>query len=329
MIHGSGTGTLNLDAVYVGGAANILNAGTISEGTGAAIHANGGGTITNAVGATLGGGNNPTSGTAVFLNGGTFNNYGQAGSGTGTAVVTDNAGGTINLFAGSASGSITGGAGNDTLAIYNGQTNASAVTQSYTDAVSGTAGSVTLQNSGTLAAAMFGAIDLGGGNNTLQLRGAGTGAQAGSFSLATSTGAGTITKLDGGTWTLTGAAIVPGITVNANGGMLNFQGTSGVGTINVNGGILRANGAGAFGSAAVHMLTSNVQFGASGVYANSFVLDIPAVLNGQPVVFENLFGGNAILSGNISSGSGTNAAGQAIGTSQAVTFAGIGAACST
>ncbi|MEN2709349.1 hypothetical protein ACQKOH_08700 [Sphingomonas sp. NPDC092331] len=324
MIHGSGTGTLNLDAVYVGGAANILNAGTISEGTGAAIHANGGGTITNAVGATLGGGNNPTSGTAVFLNGGTFNNYGQAGSGTGTAVVTDNAGGTINLFAGSASGSITGGAGNDTLAIYNGQTNASAVTQSYTDAVSGTAGSVTLQNSGTLAAAMFGAIDLGGGNNTLQLRGAGTGAQAGSFSLATSTGAGTITKLDGGTWTLTGAAIVPGITVNANGGMLNFQGTSGVGTINVNGGILRANGAGAFGSAAVHMLTSNVQFGASGVYANSFVLDIPAVLNGQPVVFENLFGGNAILSGNISSGSGTNAAGQAIGTSQAVTFAGIG-----
>ena len=324
MIHGTGTGTLNLDAVYVGGVANILNAGTISEGSGAAIHANAGGTITNAVGATLGGGTIPTSGAAVFLNGGTFNNYGQAGSGTGAAVITGNAGGTINLFAGSASGSITGGSGNDTLAIYNGQTNASAVTQGYTDAVSGAAGSVTLQNSGTLAAAMFGAIDLGGGNNTLQLRGAGTGAQAGSFSLATSTGAGTITKLDGGTWTLTGAAAVPGITVNANGGTLNFQGTSGVGTINVNGGILRANGAGAFGNAAVHMLTSNVQFGASGVYANSFVLDIPAVLNGQPVVFENLFGGNAILSGNITSGSGTNAAGQAIGTSQAVTFAGIG-----
>jgi len=324
MIRGTGTGSLNLDAVYVGGVANILNAGTISEGSGAAIHANGGGTITNAVGAALGGGNNPGSGAAVFLNGGTFNNYGQAGSGIGATAITGNAGGTINLFAGSASGSITGGAGNDTLAIYNGQINASAVTQGYTDAVSGATGNVTLQNSGTLAAATFGAIDLGGGNNTLQLRGTGTGAQAGSFSLATSTGAGTITKLDSGTWTLTGVAAVPGITVNANGGTLNFQGTSGVGTINVNGGILRANGSGAFGSAAVHMLTSNVQFAASGVYANTFVLDIPAVLNGQPVMFENLFGGNAILSGNITSGSGTNAAGQAIGTSQAVTFAGIG-----
>uniref|UniRef100_UPI00313B2463 beta strand repeat-containing protein n=1 Tax=Sphingomonas sp. OTU376 TaxID=3043863 RepID=UPI00313B2463 len=325
MINGVGAGTLALNAVDVGGAASILNAGAISEGTNFAISATGGGTITNAVGASLGGGSDATNGYAVFLNGGTtFNNYGQAGSGTGSTVLTGSTGGTINLFAGSASGRITGGAGNDTLAIYTGQTNASAVTQGYTNAVTGSAGTVTLQSSGALAAATYGAIDLGGGSDTLQLRGTGTGADAGSFSLATSTGAETITKLDSGTWTLTGAAVVPGITVNSNGGTLLFQGTSGIGTINANGGIVLANGAGAFGSAVVHLLTSNVQFGASGVYSNNFVLDVPAVLNGQPAVFENLFGGNAILSGSITSGSGTNAAGQAIGASQAVTFAGIG-----
>ena len=325
MVNGVGTGTLALNAVDVGGVASILNAGTISEGTNFAISATGGGTVTNAVGASLGGGNDATNGYAVFLNGGTtFNNYGQAGSGTGGTVLTGSTGGTINLFAGSASGRITGGAGNDTLAIYTGQTNASAVTQGYTNAVTGSAGTVTLQSSGALAAATYGAIDLGGGSDTLQLRGTGTGADAGSFSLATSTGAETITKLDSGTWTLTGAAVVPGITVNSNGGTLLFQGTSGIGTINANGGIVLANGAGAFGSAVVHLLTSNVQFGASGVYSNNFVLDVPAVLNGQPAVFENLFGGNAILSGSITSGSGTNAAGQAIGASQAVTFAGIG-----
>ena len=325
MINGVGTGTLALNAVDVGGVASILNAGTISEGTNFAISATGGGTVTNAVGASLGGGSDATNGYAVFLNGGTtFNNYGQAGSGTGSTVLTGITGGTINLFAGSASGRITGGAGNDTLAIYTGQTNASAVTQGYTNAVTGSAGTVTLQNSGALAAATYGAIDLGGGSDTLQLRGNGTGADAGSFSLVTSTGAETITKLDSGTWTLTGAAVVPGITVNSNGGTLLFQGTSGIGTINANGGIVRADGSGAFGSAVVHLLSSNVQFAASGAYANNFVLDVPAVLNGQPAVFENLFGGNAILSGSITSGSGTNAAGQAIGASQAVTFTGIG-----
>ncbi|MDQ0251932.1 hypothetical protein J2W22_004020 [Sphingomonas kyeonggiensis] len=325
MVNGVGTGTLALNAVDVGGVASILNAGTISEGTNFAISATGGGTVTNAVGASLGGGSDATNGYAVFLNGGTtFNNYGQAGSGTGGTVLTGSTGGTINLFAGSASGRITGGSGNDTLAIYTGQTNASAVTQGYTNAVTGSAGTVTLQNSGALAAATYGAIDLGGGSDTLQLRGTGTGASQGIFSLATSTGAETITKLDSGTWVLSGAAAVPGITVNSNGGTLLFQGTSGIGTINANGGIVLANGAGAFGSAVVHLLSSNVQFGASGAYANNFVLDVPAVLNGQPAVFENLFGGNAILSGSITSGSGTNAAGQAIGASQAVTFAGIG-----
>ncbi|MFS2108979.1 autotransporter-associated beta strand repeat-containing protein [Sphingomonas sp. Sphisp140] len=325
MVNGVGTGTLALNAVDVGGVASILNAGTISEGTNFAISATGGGTVTNAVGASLGGGSDATNGYAVFLNGGTtFNNYGQAGSGTGGTVLTGSTGGTINLFAGSASGRITGGAGNDTLAIYTGQTNASAVTQGYTNAVTGSAGTVTLQNSGALAAATFGTVDLGGGSDTLQLRGTGNGVTQGEFSLATATGAETITKLDSGTWRLSGAAVVPGITVNSNGGTLLFQGTSGIGTINANGGIVRADGSGAFGSAVVHLLSSNVQFAASGAYANNFVLDVPAVLNGQPAVFENLFGGNAILSGSITSGSGTNAAGQAIGASQAVTFAGVG-----
>ncbi|NYT39124.1 hypothetical protein HZY97_00005, partial [Sphingomonas sp. R-74633] len=324
-INGFGIGTPNYDGVNVGGLSNILNAGTISQGTYAAIYMNGGGTVTNAAGGTLAGGNGGIGGVAVGIGGvgGTFNNYGTATSAGGNGVTVGNAGATINLFAGSTTGNITGGSGNDILAIYTGQTNPGAITQSYPDAVTGATGTVTLQNSGTLAAAAFGAVDLGTGNDTLQLRGTGTGAQQGEFALATSTGAETITKLDSGIWRLSGAAAVSGITVNSNGGTLLFQGTSGIGTINANGGIVRANGAGAFGSAVVHLLSSNVQFAASGAYANNFVLDVPAVLNGQPAVFENLFGGNAILSGSITSGSGTNAAGQAIGTSQAVTFTGI------
>ncbi|MBL7466262.1 hypothetical protein, partial [Escherichia coli] len=85
--------------------------------------------------------------------------------------------------------------GNDTLAIYNG---GSASDAAITDGTSG----ITLRNAGALTTAIYGAIDLGGGNDTIQLRGTGTGAQAGTFSLANATGVETISKLDSGTWTI-------------------------------------------------------------------------------------------------------------------------------
>ncbi|MDG2535862.1 autotransporter-associated beta strand repeat-containing protein, partial [Sphingomonas sp. HITSZ_GF] len=328
LINGVGTGSLALNAVDVGGVASILNSGTISEGTNFAISATGGGTITNTVNASLGGGNDVTNGYAVYLNNGTtFNNYGQAGSGTGGTVLIGSGGGTVNLFAGSASGRIIGGAGNDTLAIYSGQTNASAVTQTYTVAVSGGSGTVTLQSIGPLSAAIYGGIDLGTGNDTLQLRGAGTGAQAGSFSLATTTGAEAITKLDSGTWTLTGAAITPGIRINAGtgsaAGTLVFTGTTGLtGDIYVNGATIRATTAGAFGSSTIHMVDPTVQFGAAGTYANNFLLEVGTPASADPTIFLNNSGGAVTLSGTITTGSGLNASNQTIDTAQAVTFSG-------
>ncbi len=319
---GTGHGAVESGA----GTATIRNSGTINAANYSGVLLQAGGTLTNAVGGTITGGNDAYFGAGVFTQGfGTINNYGTLTSSNNAGIVINgNSPTTINLFAGSSTGSISAGAGDETLAIYNGQVNASAVTQTITDPVTGATSTMTLQNAGTLAAATYGAINLGGGNDTIQLRGTGTGAQQGSFSLANANGVETITKLDGGTWAVTGAAATSGLVINANAGQLQFQGTSGIGTINANGGTVLANGSGAFGTAVVHLLSSNVQFGAAGVYANNFVLDVPAVLNGQPAVFENLFGGNAILSGSITSGSGTNAAGQAIGSSQAVTFAGIG-----
>jgi|GEM_PF-1475884 len=321
---GNGHGAVESGA----GTATIRNSGTITAANYSGVLLQAGGTLTNAVGGTITGGNDAYFGAGVFTQGfGTINNYGTLTSGsTGAGIVVNgNSPTSINLYAGSYTGSISAGAGDETVSIYNGQVNGSAVTQSITDPVSGATSSMTLQNTGTINAAVFGAISLGSGNDTVQLRGTGNGVtgQTGTFSLANATGVETITKLDGGIWVLTGAAN-SAANVNVNGGTLQFQGTSGLGTINANGGIVRADGSGAFGSAVVHLLSSNVQFAASGVYANNFVLDVPAVLNGQPAVFENLFGGNAILSGSITSGSGTNAAGQAIGASQAVTFAGIG-----
>jgi fibronectin-binding autotransporter adhesin len=327
-ITGRGTGTGNFDGINVGGVANILNAGAITQATYAGIYANSGGTITNAAAGTLTGGNGGSGGVGLVLGGGgTFNNYGTANSGSGIGVAVGSTGATINLFSGSSTGNVIGGSGNDVLAIYSGQVNGSAVTQSYTDVASGAAGTVTLQNAGTLAAATFGTVDLGNGYDTLQLRGTGTAAQAGSFSLATSTGAEGITKLDSGTWTLTGAAVAPGIRINAGtgtaAGTLAFNGTTGLtGSVYVNGATVLANTAGAFGSATLHMVDPTVQFAAAGTFANAFVLDVASPASADPTLFQNLSGGAVTLSGNITTGSGANANGQAIAAAQYVTFDG-------
>lgn len=262
MAHGSGS-----SAVAVAGLANVLNTGSIFSFGTSAITANGG-TVTNAASGAL----TSSLGTAVVFNaGGTFNNYGWASD------VRAGGSSTINLFAGSTTGNITLGAGDDTLAIYSG-------TAAGTAPISDANGNIIVQNSGLLAPARLGSVDMGAGVNTLLLRGTGNGMSsggvAGIFSLATLTGASILTKADSGTWTLTGSAMTPGLTINAGiggtpgaSGLLIFDGTTGLaGTINLNGATIRATTAGAFGTATINAIDPTIQFGASGTYANNISL---------------------------------------------------------
>ncbi len=301
---GTATAGIAADALASLGTVNVLNSGTVSAPVFSAVNGVNGGSVVNATGGVLMGGNNTTFGEAVQFSTGTasFTNYGTATSTTGKGVfVTNNAATTINLQAGSTTGSILTGNGNDMLALYNGRGTASA------GAVDGTSG-ITLQNAGTLASATVGAVNLGGGTDTLMLRGVGddtaANGAAGSFSIGTSTGAEILTKADSGTWTLTGAAVTPGITINAgiggtpgSGGLLVFNGTTGLtGGINVNGATIRAATAGAFGTGTITAIDPTIQYGATGTYTNNIVLaSVDPV--GDPTRIQADAGVNATLTG--------------------------------
>lgn len=317
-VTGTGVGGVFGDGVAAtGGLATIVNAGVISSAEYSGILFQDG-TITNAAAGLLSGGTNFGFGAGVQFSGsagGTFNNYGVA-TGTAGGVITGSGVNQINLFAGSTTGNISAlSAGTNTLAIYNGRGTASGTLVSN---------GVTLQNAGTLAAASYGAIQLGGGNNTLMLRGTGDGTAAngaaGSFSLSTSTGANTLTKADGGIWTLSGAAVTPGMTINAgtggapgSGGVLIFDGTTGLtGTINVNGAAIRANSAGAFGTGTIYTIDPTIQYAATGSYANPIILSSVDPV-GDPTRIEVDGGVIATLTGLISEN----------GTPQPLIFSGI------
>ncbi len=312
-IQGNGAGTSNYDAVFALGEANIINAGTISQATYAAIYTGGGGTITNAVAGVLSGGNGGIGGTGVALyGGGTFNNYGTAHSISGNGVVIVGAGARVNLFAGSNTGNITGGAGNDTLAIYTGADMGADIVDNVTG--------ITLQNGNASDAAIYGAIDLGGGTDTIELRGTRT---AG-FLLTRTTGVEVLTKLDAGTWSLTGAAATPGIRINAGdgsaAGTLTFANTTGLtGDIYVNGATVRAASSGALGTGTVHMVKPIVEFvgGANSTHSNNFALETAST---DQSIFRVGSGFNIALTGNITTGAGLNTNGAAIAPYQAVTF---------
>jgi autotransporter-associated beta strand protein len=315
-IRTSSTGSGSLDGVVLNSAAaqTILNSGTISSDIYSGIVSYGDLVLTNASGGQVTGGSDEDFGLGVQLGAAaTIDNYGTIGGGgtisgigQGADVAT-----VINLYAGSTTGNIRTSGGNDTLALHNGQVNASAITRSYSDAVSGAAGSVTLQNAGTLAAASFGAVDLGGGTDTLQLRGSGTGAQAGSFAISTSTGAEVLTKADTGTWTLTGAAITPGMIINAgsggapgSAGLLIFDGTSGLaGDIFVNGATIRATSGAAFGTGTVRLIDPTIQFAATASYGNAISLEATDPGNDPSVLQTFGTGITAILSGAITQAS--------------------------
>ena len=327
------------DGVYVNGTSTILNAGTITNATRtgtiaaptySAINAIGASTVTNASAGVLTGGTDATYGEAIqFHAASTFNNYGSAtGAGNGAVYQLSNAATVVNLFAGSTTGAITTGAGSDTLTLYNGlgAGNAGLLYDTATSTTSNgstpTGTQVVLQNAGRLAAAQYGQIDLGGGTNTLVLAGIGDGmgnGDAGTFSLATSTGASILTKIDAGTWTLTGAAITPSLTINAGTGMpaglLIFDGATGLtGDIYVNGGIVRATGSGAFGSGTIHTIDPEVQF-AAGTYGNAISLESTSP-SANPTILRAIdaSGTNAVvtLSGAITEGMGNPPTGQAV-----------------
>ena len=152
---------------------------------------------------------------------------------------------------------------------------------------------------------------MGTGVNTLLLRGTGDGTaangDAGTFSLATSSGVSILTKADGGTWTLTGSAITPDLTINAgiggtprSGGLLVFSGTDNLtGTINVNGATIRAATAGAFGTGTINAIDPTIQFGATGTYANNISLQ-SANPAGDPTILQAFGSGiTATLTGAI------------------------------
>ncbi|MES2988884.1 MAG: hypothetical protein V4808_13340 [Pseudomonadota bacterium] len=261
---------------------NILNSGSITSATYAGVNINGGaGVITNATGSSINGGNIAVFGVGVQIAGnaasGTVTNYGTIGSTAGRGIYSNNIASTIALHAGSTTGAITLGSANDTLAIYGGRGTAS------TAIVDGASG-ITLQNAGTLATAIYGPIDMGGGSDTIQLRGTGDGTAANgiiaTLTLAAGIGAETISKLDSGSWTITGSGA--GVTqINAgNGvgglaanGILAFTGTSNLSAaIAVNGATIRADSAGAFGTGTITAMNPTIVFGASGTYANPIVL---------------------------------------------------------
>tara|TARA_R110002124_G_scaffold276986_2_gene448036 strand:+ start:5491 stop:17406 length:11916 start_codon:yes stop_codon:yes gene_type:complete len=276
---GEGGGVLFRDGVAVLNApSTILNAGTISAPVYSALLIQGG-TITNAAAGSLTGGSDTAVGVAVQFSatGGAFTNYGSAtGAGAGAVRVnTPGAATTINLHAGSTTGAILLNSGNDTLSIYSGRGTSSLAT------VDGASG-ITLQNAGTLGAAVFGTADLGGGTNTLSLRGTGDGTAvngtAGTFNLSGGSviGASILSKLDLGTWTLTGDG-TGYTTINAgdggsNDGLLILNGTGLAAGININGATVRAMNAAALGTGLITMINPTLQFASTDTYTNAISL---------------------------------------------------------
>ena len=179
-----------------------------------------------------------------------------------------------------------------------------------------------MQQASTNAGAAFASgatINLGGGTNTVMLRGAGDGTAAngarGSFTLTGGGGLSTITKQDAGTYTLTGDASGTGLTqINAGiggtqaaNGVLIFNNTTNLtSAINVNGAIIRATSAGGFGTGTITATDPTIQYGATGTYTNAIMLASTAPTT-DPTILQTFGTGiTATLIGLISQ-SGTTA----------------------
>ena len=302
-----------MDGVNAGGTLTLVNGGSILQPGARAVYAAGSGSIvTNGAAGVLSGG----SGAAIELGaGGQVRNYGSATSTSGKGIVTaGSAATTIQLFAGSVTGSVTTGSGNDTLSLYTGRGTGSAA---IVDSASG----ITLQNAGAGAAAMVGAIDLGGGSNNLYLRGGGDGTAAngaaGTLSLASVTNVAILTKYDSGSWTLTGTPVNPFMSITGGdgsaAGTLVFDLSGYQGVVTANGSTLRAIRAGGFGTGTLYALDPTLQYGATGTYSNQIMLMSTDPV-GDPTRIQADVGVSATLTGLIAE----------VGSSQPVVFDGAG-----
>ena len=162
---------------------------------------------------------------------------------------------------------------------------------------------------------------------------AATGAVANNFTIAAQggtidTSARTLTV--NGTISDAGAG-AGGLTVKGGGTLVLASANSYTGGTYVNGGVLQLNNLGGAGTGTIHMVDPTVAFGVAGTNANNYSLDVGAAgPNGgiggaaDPTVFQNNSGGTVTLTGAITTGTGTNSAGQAIDPGQYVTFSGSG-----
>ncbi|MEH3103216.1 MAG: autotransporter-associated beta strand repeat-containing protein [Sphingomonas phyllosphaerae] len=286
----AGGATLDLGAYRQTTSGRVDNAGTIRSGTLALA----GGTLITRAGAS----------TAIVSSTGTSSIATAAGGTIGTVTVTgghaivDNYGALIaigatggnvdlRLYAGSTTGAVTLGSGDDTLALYTDVAAATLVTS----------GAAPLRGVGSYAAAQVGAIDLGRGVNSLDLRGNGSGTLA-----SGAAGITTLTKRDKGNWSI---ADLIATTVNAGtgtvaGGTLTLTGTGTIDTIRVDGATLTLASTTAAGAATLRMIDPTVNFAATGTYANAIDLAVATPdLATDPSIFANLSGGAIALSGAI------------------------------
>ncbi|MCE4226973.1 hypothetical protein HCU64_24865 [Methylobacterium sp. C25] len=218
------------------GASTVLNAGEISTGSNFGLAVGGGTTsvtVTNASTGLIKGGSDGNYGYGMLSNGSalTINNYGTINGSQGGILSLGNGSFTANLFAGSTTGAIVAQSGANAVSVYTGTGATGTITaQPYQDAVSGTQGSVTLQNAGALAGASVGNITATGNGTTLALKllgngDGGTNGAVGSIAGIIS-GAVAVTKADSGIFALSGANTYTGATT-ISGGTLKAGSTTG------------------------------------------------------------------------------------------------------
>ncbi|MGJ3647632.1 autotransporter-associated beta strand repeat-containing protein [Sphingomonas sp. GlSt437] len=301
--------------IYSSASLTLDNSGTIAAGATGIYVGGGAASITNRSGGSItgNGGNNGAVAIALVNSGSTAINTLDLQAGSTTGSIYSVAGGTTNVtlagtLTGAYSGAFATGAVNWTLAS----------TGSMGAATFGSANDSFTWQGGTIG----GLIDAGGGtNNFYSSLGAGNSAtldlsNLSNFQLFTH---------QSGTATLAGNAASAGIAqINAGtgspAGMLIFSGTTGLtGGISVNGAIIRATSAGAFGTGTITAIDPTIQYGATGTYSNNIVLASNDTVN-DPTRIQVDSGIAATLTGQIT---------QSGATAQPLIFDGLGTAILT
>ena len=125
--------------------------------------------------------------------------------------------------------------------------------------------------------------------------------------------------------TLSDEGATPGkLIVKGGGTLVTTAANTYSGDTYVNGGLLRLANLQGAGTGTIHLVDPQIDLPTAGTNANAYSLDVAAPASGDPSIFNNTSGGTVVLSGAITTGTGTNANGQSIDPTQYVTFAGNG-----